>query len=85
YRGAHGNLRLWRECKPPQLFGVRGAVLVEAGSSRLYRREYVHPFHCKLKTTNFKLKKALSLCDSAFTHIVKKVKLWYDVERNMVF
>ena len=42
YRGSHGNLRLWRECKTPQLFGVSGAVLVEAGSSCLYRREYVH-------------------------------------------
>ena len=41
-RGSHGNLRLWRECKSSQLFGVRGAVLVETGSSRLYRREYVH-------------------------------------------
>ena len=47
YRGSHGNLRLWRECKPPQLFGVSGAVLVEAGSSRLYRREYVHPYEKK--------------------------------------
>ena len=45
----------------------------------------VCPIHIKLSTSNFKLKKALSLCDSAFTHIVKKVKLWYDVERNMVF
>ena len=26
YRGSHGNLRLWRECKTPKLFGVSGAV-----------------------------------------------------------
>lgn len=38
-----------------------------------------------LQTANLIPQKALSLCDSAFTHIVKKVKLWYDVERNMVF
>lgn len=38
YRGSHGNLRLWRECKSPQLVGVSGAVLAEAGSFRLYRR-----------------------------------------------
>lgn len=42
YRGAHGNLRLWRECKSSRCFGVEGAVLAETGSSRLYRREYVH-------------------------------------------
>ncbi|MGM9998366.1 MAG: hypothetical protein ACI38Q_03070, partial [Candidatus Bruticola sp.] len=42
YRGAHGNLRLWRVCKSSLLFGANGAVLNEAGSFRLYRREYVH-------------------------------------------
>lgn len=36
YRGSHGNLRLWRVCKSSRLFCVSGAVLVEAGSSRLY-------------------------------------------------
>jgi len=42
YRGSHGNLRLWRVCKAHEFLEVSCAVLVEAGSSLLYRREYVH-------------------------------------------
>lgn len=40
-----------------------------------------------MQTKNYKLQtqKGAVFMDSAFTHIVKKVKLWYDVERNMVF
>ncbi|MGM9999557.1 MAG: hypothetical protein ACI38Q_09270, partial [Candidatus Bruticola sp.] len=37
YRGTHGNLRLWRVYKSSLIFGANGAVLNEAGSSRLYR------------------------------------------------
>lgn len=37
YRGVHGNLRLWRWCKPQKLRGVSSAVVAEAVSSSVCR------------------------------------------------
>ncbi len=52
----------------------------------------IYPNCFKHQTSNIKLTEEgdtadwhLPTSDSPFSHIVKKVKLWYDVERNMVF
>jgi len=42
-------------------------------------------FYIKHQTFNIEQIKRLSSWTASLSRIVKKVKLWYDVERNMVF